>query len=205
MIRVLILALCLSPFALAEENPLPPVNEKACVIVSTPGGSGSGTIVGKTGATYYVVTAAHVVDDPQSKELFVLQRHVRKPKSATVVRKDDVVDIALVRVEGLDGEPVKIATEELKEGDYVAHFGKATGPQDGKVAHFTNYVATGKTANLAYFSTPGDSGAGVFNKAGELVGVHYARTNHPNVKYENQTSLASRLDYVKKITKDYVK
>lgn len=204
MIRALLFALCLAPLAYAE-NTLPPINEKACVGVGTSGGMGSGTIVGKTGDTFYVLTAAHVVKDPGRSDIYVIQRHTRKPKTGKVVKIDTVVDIALVEVNGLDGEPIPIAKNNIELGEYVAHYGKATGPQEGKVASFANYVPAGKTANTDYFSTPGDSGAGVFNKAGELVGVHYARTAHPGVAYEDQKGLVARLDHVRTMTNGYVK
>lgn len=173
--------------------------EKSCVSVVTIHGAGSGTVVAKDGETRYVLTNKHVVS-ATDKKVWVI--YDRKRYDAKFIKAHPDVDLALVSVQ-IDAEPVVLAATEPKEGDEIKHFGKATGPQEGKVTGWTNFQSSdGVVMDSSVFSVPGDSGAGLFNSKGQLVSVHYGRKGPP----EGETvAISVRLSNVRAFLKEYAK
>jgi S1-C subfamily serine protease len=152
-------------------------------------GSGAGTIVKKTDKEMYVLTCYHVIEeivkfnnsgfpitavvgytldetgDSESLKSFVSY-------SATVAKYDEKVDLALLKVNYSDPnlEEIKIAENEPKKGDTVYSVGSPLG--------LLRTVSKGILANKieGFFvcenvTTFGNSGGGLYNKDGELIGV----------------------------------
>ena len=151
--------------------------EKATVGIGTNGGMGTGTVVARDGKLAYILTNKHVISS-SDKRIWVI--HDRKRYEAKFVKADPNVDLALAVLE-LDIEPVQLADREPKEGEFVKHFGRATGPQEGKMTGWTNFATSdGVVMDSDIFSVAGDSGSGMFNADGKLVAVHYGRKGDPD-------------------------
>lgn len=192
----------------SQETPLPPVSAKALVTVGTKSGTGSGTIFSVQGDKSYILTAEHVVHPYGQKGLTVWVIHGRKRVAAEILATDAVTDIAVVRVEGLaNPEAVKFAEKEFVEGDTVFHYGRATGPQEGKVVAFENFTERGRTARCDIISTPGDSGALKCNTKGELVNMHTGRMWDDDKLIDTTPGhgIGANLERIKKFTAPYRK
>lgn len=166
---------------------------------------GSGTVIAKNDDSYYVLTNKHVVS-AMDKRVYVLYKGKRY--NAQFVKSHTDVDLTLVLVKfDVDAPVVILAESEPKEGDYVKHYGKATGFQEGKMIGWTNFATSdGMSMNSKIFSVPGDSGSGMFNKDGQLVAVHYARkgpVDDPDA--DDNCAIAVRLSKVKELVKEFVK
>lgn len=191
--RLMILtALCL----LATESL---AQEKSTLRVGNSTGMGTGTVVHREGSTVYVLTCKHVVDG--KRDVFVV--HAKKLHVTTVfaVSKDD--DLALVKVDLKDIEPVTVAKDDLKDGDKVTHFGVATGPLEGKITGHTLFASSqGKMMNTDAMCVAGDSGGG-FYKDGKLVGVLCGRIHKTKGdKPEDGETFFCRLERVQIFLKD---
>lgn len=152
-------------------------------------GSGSGTVVKKTNKEMYVLTCYHVVDDivnlnkaglkvnaivgytlGDTGDMDNLKSFVSF--SAEVVKSDEENDLALLKVNYSDPNlsEIKIAEVEPQKGDTVYSVGSplgllrtvSRGILANKVEGF--YLTDGTT-------TFGNSGGGLYNKNGELIGV----------------------------------
>lgn len=168
----------------------------SCVSVVTTGGSGSGTVVLRDGDKAVILTNKHVVLDEDKKvedKLWVLKDGKRY--NATVIKVHEKSDIALVSAT-ISLPAVTIATVKPLKGDKIRHFGKATGPQEGTVDGWTEFVYEGMAMNSLIFSVPGDSGAGIFNEKGQLVGVHFGRRGRP--KDDDPIAFSVSLEVVRK-------
>ncbi len=110
-----------------------------------------------------VVTVAHVLDG--AGDVIVDGRR------ATVVRRDDRLDLAVLAVPGVDGAPVRVAaggTRVVVGGRPARVVRRITARVDGAAAR----PALELRADVA----PGDSGAPVVTAAGRLAGVVFARS-----------------------------
>lgn len=82
--------------------------------------TGSGYVVEKG----YVITNNHVIKDARGIVVYSEGNKEQKPYYGVVVRKDTVLDIALLRVFGLDAEPLQYAdTNEISQADEVLVLG----------------------------------------------------------------------------------
>ena len=138
---------------------------------------------GFSAAPDLVVTNAHVVAGEKSTT--VITRNNRRLK-ATVVQFDPNRDLALLRVPGLGQTPLPIAT--AKVGSEGAVFGHPNGQDDLAItpaAIRQQVTAVGRDLYdsretrrqvfiLASDLAPGDSGGGLVNPAGAVVGVAFA-------------------------------
>ena len=173
-------------------------------------GSGSGVVVAKE----YVLTNYHVVDNANSLKIAVTTDDSADPilYEATVAASDAGKDVAVLYVPGLPLDPVVLGdSDALVVGDWAICIGN---PGNGEGLTMTNTVtagiisaldreigsANGVTTTDKYGRKTavtnkmiqtdaainnGNSGGGLFNVAGELVGI-------PNMKYSgNRSSLTS--------------
>ncbi|MDP8936157.1 MAG: MarP family serine protease [Actinomycetota bacterium] len=138
---------------------------------------------GFTAGPDLVVTNAHVVAG-QSRPTVVRHDGARLP--AVVALFDPRRDLALLRVPDLGRPPLPIATGEV--GATAAVFGHPDGQADVRVAPaairqqlnalgrdlYALNVTRRNVFVLAAHLHPGDSGAGVVNEDGEVVGVAFA-------------------------------
>ncbi len=147
-------------------------------------GSGSGVVVAKG----YVLTNYHVVEDATMLEV----TSGDKVYPAQLMGTDAAKDIAVMYVEDLDIEPVVLGdSDKLSVGDWAICIGNPlsfTGTTTVGVISALNRTvkssatdAYGKRATNTMIQTDaainaGNSGGGMFNVAGELVGI-------PSMKY----------------------
>ena len=164
-------------------------------------GSGSGVVI----AEHYVLTNYHVVEKASSLKVAVANAEKEETQllEATVAASDSDKDVAVLYVPDLTLAPVALGnSDELQVGDYVFNIGNPIG--------FTNTVTAGIVSGLnREVSTDtktdrygrrsevvntmiqtdaainsGNSGGGMFNTAGELVGI-------PTLKYTGTRSMSS--------------
>ena len=153
--------------------------------------SGSGVVIAKD----YVITNYHVVEGSSSLKISVGGDDTNLYE-ATVAASDETKDVAVLHVPGLPLDPVEIGdSDTLMVGDWVVNIGNAIG--------FTGTVTAGIVSGLdreiesdnesmdrfgrksSAINTmiqtdaainSGNSGGGMFNTAGELMGI-------PTLKY----------------------
>lgn len=149
-------------------------------------GTGSGVVVAKG----YVLTNYHVVENASMLEV----TSGDNTYSATVAGYDENLDLAVLKVEDLPLEPVVLGdSDALKVGDWAICIGNPldfTGTTTVGVISALNREITSKSTDAYGRKTnnvnrmiqtdaainAGNSGGGMFNVAGELVGV-------PSMKY----------------------
>jgi S1-C subfamily serine protease len=151
-----------------------------------------------------VVTNAHVVAGERAPRVEPFEG---KSLPATVVLFDANRDLALLRVPGLGEQPLPVA--KAKEGETGAVYGHPGGgplrPAPAKISQ--ELIAVGRDIYdrndtrrsifvLASNLRPGDSGAALVNKTGQVVGVAFAiAPDEPNTAYAlNSTELNEVLD-----------
>ena len=139
-----------------------------------------------------VVTNAHVVAGEEAPRVETFQG---RSLPATVVLFDPNRDLALLRVPGLAGQPLPVG--EAEEGDIGAVYGHPGGgplrPAPARISQ--ELIAVGRDIYdrndtrrsifvLASALRPGDSGAALVDKAGQVVGVAFAiAPDKPGVSY----------------------
>ena len=163
-------------------------------------GSGSGVVIAKE----YVLTNYHVVEDAHSVKIAVTVEGKSDPDlyDATVAASDSDKDVAVLYVPGLPLNPVALGdSDALQIGDWVVNIGNPLGftgtatagivsaldreiessdrVTTDKYGRRTNVVNTMIQTDAAINS--GNSGGGMFNTAGELVGI-------PTLKYSGRYS-----------------
>jgi S1-C subfamily serine protease len=155
---------------------------------------GSGVIISRTGNTYYVLTAKHVV--ATKDEYTVVTPGGKKfPIDYTQVKQLANLDLAIVQF--TSSESFSVAqlgnSEQVSQGDSIFVSGwlsMGDGPNnnsqqvtDGRVTGFRRGDATGY--ELAYSSPTGGgmSGGPVFDTRGQVIGIHgLAATNQQGGK-----------------------
>ena len=148
--------------------------------------SGSGVVV----AAGYVLTNYHVVDGATSLEV----TSGDNTYTATIAGSDQDLDLAVLKVDNLDIEPVTLGDSDLLNvGDWAICIGNPlsfTGTTTvGVISALNrevtseNYDVYGRRQDLKNYMiqtdaaiNSGNSGGGMFNVAGELIGV-------PSIKY----------------------
>ncbi len=154
-------------------------------------GSGSGVVIAKE----YVLTNYHVVEDAHSLKVSIGDDE-ENLYDATVVASDADKDVAVLSVPGLPLDPVELGnSEELAVGDWVVCIGNPIGftgtATAGIVSGLNREIASDNTSFDKYGRASqvvnsmiqtdaainsGNSGGGMFNTAGQLVGI-------PTLKY----------------------
>ena len=138
---------------------------------------------GFSAAPDLVVTNAHVVAGERQTSVITLSgKHLK----ATVVQFDPNRDLALLRVPGLGQAPLPIAT--AKVGNDGAVFGHPNGQERLAISPaairqqvtavgrdlYDSHETRRQVFILASDLAPGDSGGGLVNPAGDIVGVAFA-------------------------------
>ena len=150
-------------------------------------GAGSGVIIDTTG---YIITNEHVVSGANTVSVR-LTSGIEYP--AEIVAADKIADIAVVKIDPQD--PLPAATfgnsDVLKVGQSVIAIGNPLGSlgdtvTDGIISA-TNRAVTidGVTMSLLQTSAavnPGNSGGGLFNSSGELIGVVNAKSSGSGIE-----------------------
>jgi serine protease Do len=153
------------------------------VLISGQTTQGSGVIVAKTGETYYVLTAKHVVDTPGKYEIIDADKK-RYPIDYGKVKK--LANVDLVIVQFTSNQAYAIAqlgnSQQVQEGDSILVAGwpapdsAITQPSrqvtPGQITGFQSGGADGYELVYNNTTSPGMSGGPVFNVAGEVIGIH---------------------------------
>ena len=154
-------------------------------------GSGSGVVIEKE----YVLTNYHVIDGAHSLKISVGDND-EKLYDATVAASDENKDVAVLYVPGLELEPVKLGdSDSLMVGDWAIAIGNPIGftrtATAGIISALNREIESDTTTTdrfgrkQAVTNTmiqtdaainSGNSGGGLFNTAGELIGI-------PTLKY----------------------
>lgn len=154
-------------------------------------GSGSGVVIAKE----YVLTNYHVVEGAHSLKIS-LDEDEKNLYDATVVASDADKDVAVLHVPGLPLEPVELGnSDDLVIGDWVVCIGNPigfTGTATAGIVSGLNREIASESSTIDKYGrnsqivnsmiqtdaaiNSGNSGGGMFNTAGQLVGI-------PTLKY----------------------
>lgn len=147
-------------------------------------GAGSGVIISSDG---YILTCAHVVSG--ASNVTVTIDDVDYP--ATVIGEDESSDVAVIKIEAQGLTAATIGDSDvLKVGEQVLAVGNPLGELGGTVTggmisaldrsvtiQGTNSVNTMSLIQMDASVSPGNSGGGLFNMAGELIGIVNAKSS----------------------------
>lgn len=150
-------------------------------------GAGSGVICSEDG---YIITNYHVASE--SCRSITVTTNDGKTYDAKFVIGDEDADVALIKVDGAENlKSAKIGTSStLVVGNYVAAIGNPLGYgltfTDGKISALSRKVSIdGSSMTLIQTNAAvneGNSGGGLFNAAGELVGIVNAKISGSTVE-----------------------
>lgn len=144
-------------------------------------GAGSGVIISKDGV---IITNNHVVSGAQNITV-TLPDGTEYP--ATVVGTDASTDIAVIKINATGLTPATVAdSADISVGDFCIAIGNPMGTLGGTVtdgivsALDREITIDGYTMNLLQMNaavSPGNSGGGLFNNRGELIGIVNAKSS----------------------------
>ena len=147
-------------------------------------GAGSGVIISSDG---YILTCAHVVDGASNITVTIGD----KDYTATLVGEDTTSDIAVIKIDADGLTPATVGnSDSLKVGQSVMAVGNPLGELGGTVTggmisalnrsvtiQGTNSTNTMSLIQMDASVSPGNSGGGLFNMNGELVGIVNAKSS----------------------------
>ena len=147
-------------------------------------GAGSGVIISSDG---YILTCAHVVDGASTITVTIGD----KDYTATLVGEDTTSDIAVIKIDADGLTPATVGNcDSLKVGQSVMAVGNPLGELGGTVTggmisalnrsvtiQGSSSVNTMSLIQMDASVSPGNSGGGLFNMNGELVGIVNAKSS----------------------------
>jgi Trypsin-like peptidase domain len=154
------------------ESATQPPHEAHCRIHVGDGTLGSGTLISKNDTTGLVLTCSHLFDDASSN--IVVEFPDSSRFGARLIDRDRANDLAALLIRRPNIEPVAVddsaPTGVLTACGYGGNgqFRPATGAVAGAVQ---TVGATYPSLKIGSAVRPGDSGGGVLDRAGQLVGV----------------------------------
>lgn len=164
------------------------------VTTSSGTGSGSGVIYTKDG---YIITNYHVVGDDAQSVTVTLFSGEELP--ATYIYGDESLDISVIKIEKDDCTHVEICNDGLKYGEQIIVIGNALGNGFTLTSGYVSaperevtFSGTYETMTLVQIDAAvnnGNSGGGLFNTAGQLVGI-------VNAKLSGTTSAGASIDNI---------
>ena len=145
-------------------------------------GAGSGVIISQDG---YILTCAHVVSGATSIKV---QLDSGDTYDATIVGSDSTSDIAVIKIEAAGLTPAVIGdSDALAVGETVVAVGNPLGTLSNSVTDgiisALNREVTVEDNDMTLMQTsasisPGNSGGGLFNANGELIGIVNAKSSY---------------------------
>ncbi len=154
-------------------------------------GAGSGVIISENG---YIITNNHVIvgDSSSVADTITVRLKNTTEYEATVVGTDSESDIALLKIEATGLKAAIIGeSDSLVVGESIVAVGNPLGELGGTVTSGI-VSATGRTINVDGTDmnliqidaavNPGNSGGGLFNMKGELVGIVNAKSTGEGVE-----------------------
>lgn len=152
--------------------------QSAIMTVSTEHGHGSGVLISKDG---YVITNHHVIMDANNVTVIDAAKTNYKAK---VIRTNAKSDLALLKVENATfNASAKISTENnARIGTAIICAGSPLTTNLNQTVSegiISGYITQKGFQHYAFSATvhPGNSGGGLFNAQGELIGIVSARAN----------------------------
>lgn len=149
-------------------------------------GAGSGVIISEDG---YIITNTHVINKATS--IFV-RLHDEKEYKAEVIGSDITTDIAVIKIEVTGLTPITFGnSDNIVVGQTIIAIGNPLGELGGTVtsgiisAKDREITINKQNMNLLQFSAavnPGNSGGGLFNLNGELVGIVNAKNSDVGIE-----------------------
>ena len=147
-------------------------------------GAGSGVIISSDG---YILTCAHVVDGASTITVTIGD----KDYTATLVGEDTTSDIAVIKIDADGLTPATVGNSDgLKVGQSVMAVGNPLGELGGTVTggmisalnrsvtiQGSSSVNTMSLIQMDASVSPGNSGGGLFNMNGELIGLVNAKSS----------------------------
>ena len=147
-------------------------------------GAGSGVIISSDG---YILTCAHVVDGASTITVTIGD----KDYTATLVGEDTTSDIAVIKIDADGLTPATVGnSDSLKVGQSVMAVGNPLGELGGTVTggmisalnrsvtiQGSSSVNTMSLIQMDASVSPGNSGGGLFNANGELIGIVNAKSS----------------------------
>ena len=147
-------------------------------------GAGSGVIISSDG---YILTCAHVVDGASTITVTI----GNKDYTATLVGEDTTSDIAVIKIDADGLTPATVGNSDgLKVGQSVMAVGNPLGELGGTVTggmisalnrsvtiQGSSSVNTMSLIQMDASVSPGNSGGGLFNMNGELIGIVNAKSS----------------------------
>lgn len=168
-------------------------------------GAGSGVIISQDG---YIVTNNHVIEN--SSKISVTTKD-GKSYDAKLIGSDDETDLAVLKIKATGLTPVTYGnSSDVVVGDTAIAIGNPLGNLGGTVtqgivsALDRQITLEGKSMQLIQTDAavnPGNSGGGMFNNRGELIGVVVAKSGGTNVE---GIGFAIPVDKVKSVAKQLV-
>lgn len=150
-------------------------------------GAGSGVIISEDG---YIITNYHVIEG--ANNITVTLRDGTTSYTAAIIGSDEENDIALLKVDATGLSPATFGdSSTLAVGDYVVAIGNPLGELGGTVtdgiisALAREVTIEGQDMTLLQTNaqiSPGNSGGGLFNANGELVGIVNAKDSATEVE-----------------------
>jgi len=163
-------------------------------------GAGSGVIYSEDG---FVLTNNHVIDGATSIKVTM---HSGDTYKASLIATDAQTDIAVLKIKADNLDPVELgSSESLSVGDLAVAIGNPLGTlagtaTDGIVSGLEREITlSGKSMTLLQISAsvnPGNSGGGVFDAHGDLIGLVVAKSSGSDVE---GLGFAIPVDTVKKV------
>lgn len=149
-------------------------------------GAGSGVIISKDG---YIVTNHHVIDGANK---ITVRTKDGSTYNAKLIGKDSMSDLAVLKIDAEGLTPALFGSSDaLSVGDEAIAIGNPLGELGGTVtrgiisALDREITIDGQTMTLLQTDTAinkGNSGGGLFNNAGELVGIVNAKSSGTSVE-----------------------
>ena len=149
-------------------------------------GAGSGVIISEDG---YIITNNHVIEGAGSIKVRLSDK---TEYDATLVGTDSKTDIAVLKIEATGLTPAVIGdSDTLKVGEFALAVGNPLGTLGGTVtdgiisALNRDITVNNQTMSLLQTNAavnPGNSGGGLFNERGELIGIVNAKSDGSDVE-----------------------
>ena len=147
-------------------------------------GAGSGVVISSDG---YILTCAHVVSGASNITVTIGDTDC----PATVVGEDDTSDVAVLKIDATDLTPATVGnSDSLAVGESVLAVGNPLGELGGTVTsgivsalnRSVTIRGTSSTNTMSLIQmdasvSPGNSGGGLFNMNGELIGLVNAKSS----------------------------
>jgi tetratricopeptide (TPR) repeat protein len=189
------------PAVASSSSEVAKVAKAVTVLIKTGSEQGSGAIINRTGNTYTVLTAAHVVKKTDRKYTIELNDGQVYPISSFKLAPNGNLDLAVVQFKSDRAySTIKIGnSNNAEEGTtaYVAGFPFATAAitqsvytfSDGKItANSSKPFANGYSIVYSCNTLPGMSGGPVLNDKAELIAVHGKGDNQERLKQSEVNS-----------------